>query len=480
MIRKSFAALLLLMLAMVALAPVSAQATEVKMWIAFTDNRLDWTQDKAAKFNELFPQYNVVVEGYPNYEQLFAATALAAGNDALPSVVQYFEVATRNALDSGYFKPLADAIGDRTEINGVAVALDDIIAPTTNYYTIDGRWSSMPWNTSSSIMFSNMSILEAAGVAAPPATWAEVEVACEAIMALDNAPEFCFTWPNHGWFFEQWMAQQNQTFANNSNGRDARADVVEVNTPAALALLTWLKDMQTKGYLYYSGARDGSSWGTVDQAFQSQQVAMAVYSSSDTAIYTETGAANGYEVRASFLPYNQAAEGGWTGNLIGGASLWLVDGLAPEVEEGALTWLLWLNNTENAAEWHQITGYLPIRNSSVELLNSTGWFEAIAPNASEVWTASALVQAAQGQNWFEANPNFIIASEQLAGSQATPATQGAILGNFPAIRSIVTQAVDTVLLTDGADIAAILGEAQTNASATLDQYNSLVARALGQ
>jgi sn-glycerol 3-phosphate transport system substrate-binding protein len=460
--------------------PGFAQDTaEIRMWIAFTDYRLDWTQQKAAQFNEQFPQYNVVVEGYPNYEQLFQATALAAGNDSLPAVVQYFEVATQNARDSGYFKPLAAAIGDRTEINGIPVALDDIIAPTTNYYTIEGQFTSMPWNTSSSIMFSNMSILNAAGIDTPPATWAEMEAACETIMASAAAPEFCFTWPNHGWFFEQWLAQQNQTFASAGNGREGRAAEVAWNSPAAVALLTWLRDMSDKGYLYYSGARDGASWGTVDQAFQGQQVAMAVYSSSDTAAYTNTGIELGYEVVASFLPYNQDAEGGWTGNLIGGASLWLVDGLAPEVEEGTLTWMLWMNNTANAAEWHQVTGYLPIRNSSVELLSGDAWYDTIAASASQVWMDDIGVQGAQGQVWFEANPNFIVASNQLAGSQNTAATQGAIMGNFPAIRSIVTQAIDTVLLDPASNIEETLTAAAESANASLSQYNALVERALG-
>jgi sn-glycerol 3-phosphate transport system substrate-binding protein len=478
--RKNVVALFIVLAGiLLAVAPAFAQATEIRTWIAFTDYRLDWTQEKAAQFNEQFPQYNVVVEGYPNYEQLFQAAALAAGNDSLPAVVQYFEVATQNARDSGYFKPLAEAIGDRTEINGVPVALDDIIAPTTNYYTLDGQWTSMPWNTSSAILFSNMNILNAAGIDTPPATWAEVEAACEAIMALDSAPEFCFTWPNHGWFFEQWLAQQNEVYVNNGNGRDARGTEVAINNPGAVALLTWLRDMSAKGYLYYSGARDGASWGTVDQAFQSQQVAIAAYSSSDTAAYTNTGNENGYEVRASFLPYNQDAEGGWTGNLIGGASLWLVDGLSAEVEDGALTWLLWLNNTANAAEWHQITGYLPIRNSSVELLSTDAWYDTIAESASSIWMNDSGVQAAQGQVWFEANPNFRVAGDQLAGSQDTPATRGAIMGNFPAIRSIVTQAIDTILLDPSTNIEEVLAATAESANASLSQYNNLVARALG-
>jgi sn-glycerol 3-phosphate transport system substrate-binding protein len=273
-----------------------------------------------------------------------------------------------------------------------------------------------------------------------------MEAACEAIMALENAPEFCFTFPNHGWFFEQWLAQQNATYANNDNGRSARATEVTFASEAGVAILEWLDDMLAKGYLYYSGAQGGASWGTVDQAFQSQQVAMAAYSSSDTALYTQTGIDNGFEVVASFLPYNQ--ETGWTGNLIGGASLWLVDGLPTEVEDGALGFLLYLTNTENAATWHQVTGYIAIRESAIEMLTAEGWYDE--------------------------NPNFRVASDQLSQSTVTVATSGAILGAFPSIRNVVTQAVDTVLLTDE-PAADVLAAAQAEANTILEEYNLLYA-----
>lgn len=430
------------------IVPVFAQdAIEIPVWIAFTDeNRLGWAQDRAAEFNAMLPQYNVTIQGYANYEELFAATALAAEQNSLPAIVQYFEVATQDARDSGYFRPIEEALAGRTEINGLPVNLDDIIAPVRAYYTLDGQFTSMPWNTSSAIYFNNMSILNAAGIDTPPATWAEIDAACEAIMALEDHPEFCWTFPNHGWFVEQWVAQQNEAFANNGNGRDARATEVTINTPAAQALMSFLDEQAAKGYLYYSGAQGGNSWGTVDQAFSTQQVAMAAYSSSDTAVYTQVGVDNGFEVVASFLPYNQ--ETGWTGNLIGGASLWLTAGLSPEVEDGALSFLLYMIQPENAASWHQVTGYIAITGAANELL--------------------------EGEGWFETNPNFRVAADQLAQSTVTPATSGALVGAFPSIRNVVTQAVDTVLLTDQA-VADVLAAAQAEANQILADYNALAA-----
>lgn len=425
-------------------AAVAQEPAEIEVWVAFDDYRLDWVNEVAAEFNAMFPQYNVVIVGGRSYETMFAEATVAAEQGEQPAVIHYFEAATQDARDSGLFKPIADALGDRTEVNGLPVDLDDFIGPVAAYYTLDGKFTSMPWNTSSAIWFSNMSYLEAAGITEPPATWDEVEAACEAIMALDNAPQYCFSWPNHGWFFEQWLAQQNALFVNNGNGRDERATEVAFNSDAGVAILTWLDDMYNKGYLYYSGAQGGDSWATVDQAYQTQQIAMAAYSSSDTTLYTQFGVDGGFTTVASFLPYND--DTGWTGNLIGGGTLWLTDGLDPEVEEGALTFLLYMTNTENAASWHKLTGYIAIRNSANELLESEGWFDE--------------------------NPNQTVAAAQLAQSQVTPATSGALVGGFPAIRTEITGAIDRVLLTDD-DPAEVLAEAAEEANIIIEEYNLL-------
>lgn len=437
---------LVMMLALVApgAVTVAQEKTKIDVWIAFQDYRWDWTKDVAARFNEMFPQYEVVVTGGYSYETVFAQVAVAAEQGQLPAVVQFFEAGTQDARDSGLFKPIADALGDRTEINGLPVDFDDFVEPVRAYYTLDGKWTSMPWNTSSAIMFSNMNYLRAAGWEKPPATWNEVEAACEAIMALDNPPEYCFTWPNHGWFFEQWLAQQDALYVNNGNGREARATEAVFNSEAGVAILQWLDDLYNKGYLYYSGAQGGESWSTVDQAYSTQQVAMAAYSSSDTTLYTQMGIEGGFETVASFLPYND--DTGWTGNLIGGATLWLADGLDPEVEEGALTFLVYLTNTENAADWHKITGYIPIRYSAYDLLEAEGWFE----------------------QW----PNQTVAVQQLAQSKVTPATSGALVGGFPAIRNLVTAAIDRVLLSDD-DPKAVLDEAVAEANRIIEEYNLL-------
>ncbi len=120
--------------------------------------------------------------------------------------------------------------------------------------------------------------------------------------------------------------------------------------------------------------------------------------------------------------------------------------MTTEVEDGALTFLLHFTNAANAASWHQFTGYIPVSKSAVEALETEGWFEA--------------------------NPNSRIAGEQLAGSTATSATAGAIVGAFPAIRNHVTNAIEQVLVNDR-DVVEAMTEAKELSDETLSEYNLL-------
>src|SRR5690606_30008893 len=104
------------------------------------------------------------------------------------------------------------------------------------YYTIGGDWSSVPWNTSTPIFYANTNLMEQAGVESIPTTWQELEAACAEFQPLVDAGTItgCVTWPNHGWFFEQWVAQQNEIMVNNGNGREGRPTEVNLTSDAAI------------------------------------------------------------------------------------------------------------------------------------------------------------------------------------------------------------------------------------------------------
>jgi len=425
---------------------VAAAPVEIRVSIAFTDKRLDWTVERADEFNALYPQYNVVIDPVGSYNEVFQAAMLGAEQGNPPAIIQFYEAATQEARDAvlpngdPFIKSVSDAIGGQAEINGVKVVLDDVVSAPRNYYSLEGSLQSVPWNTSTTIMFTNMSILEAAGVTEIPETWEEVEVACEAIMALDDAPDGCIAWPNHSWMVEQTMAQQGELFVNEDNGRSDRATEVYLNSDGIIGYVEWWKGLYDDGYYLYTGVvRD---WGGTVHLFDAQQVAMLVTSSSFATSLTDAGNETGYEVVASFMPYNQDIPR--KGNLIGGATLYMLNGLDPEVEMGALMFMNWFQIPENSASWHQLTGYIPITQPAVDLLESEGWFEA--------------------------NPNHQVASLQLDDSEATPASLGPLVGNFMAIRDVFTAATEKIMVED-VDITETMNEANEDANALLADYN---------
>ena len=116
--KGSLLVVLVLVLALSAIAPVFAQdKIEIPVWIAFTDGRLDWAREVATQFNEDFPQYNVTIEGYADYESIFSAASLAFEQGTQPAIVQYSKRA-QDARDANStvcaVQSVAEAFGDRT------------------------------------------------------------------------------------------------------------------------------------------------------------------------------------------------------------------------------------------------------------------------------------------------------------------------------------------------------------------------------
>jgi sn-glycerol 3-phosphate transport system substrate-binding protein len=115
-------------------------------------------------------------------------------------------------------------------------------------------------------------------------------------------------------------------------------------------------------------------------------------------------------------------------------------------EDGALAFLNFFSNPENAAEWHQITGYIPITKAAEALLVDEGWYEE--------------------------SPNSKVASDQLAAAENTPASLGALLGNFVGIRDVITGAIEDILVND-VDVAERLSQANEEANRSLTEYELL-------
>jgi sn-glycerol 3-phosphate transport system substrate-binding protein len=412
----------------------------------------DWAQQsdpiqkQVAEFNRRHPQYRAVVERV-NVESYTQEVARAARAGTAPHIATYFWPFLQDALDirdpdgRPLFTSVTKAVGGREEILGEPVVLDDIVDNIRAHYTVDDELSSMPRNTSTALLFSNIDALRAAGIAEPPSTWAEVEAACAALAGRDGARRGGITWPNDGWLFQQSVAQQGGLLSDHENGRSGRSEKVDVMSPEMLAYATWWRDLHRAGHYHYTYTGKFDWWRCME-AFADGDAAMLISTSAEAGPIVRAARRAGFRVQVSRMPYNERA--GYAGNVIAGESLWLRDGLDEPTRDGALALLQFLTNPRNAASiYDNGRAFVPTTEASIDLLASEGWFDRY--------------------------PYYRPAIDQLRISPDSPATRGAVFGNYLPIQGAITQAMHDVMV-DGEDLVARFSRANAQAQQLLDEY----------
>lgn len=441
--KKVFTVLFLLLIAVSMNFAGGAQETEKKaeavkevkeiyFWHAFSDApRSKWIQDRADEFNASQSDYKVVVEAKGSYRDTLQAAVLADKQGAAPHIVQVFEVGSQLALDTGIFKPIGD-IG--------SFDTSDYIQPVLNYYTINGTVNSIPFNSSSPVLYINKDKMVEAGFDADyvPSTFSDVIKVLEAAKAkgVDGAK---YSMNLHGWFYEQWMAEQGAMLVNNGNGRDGRATETLLDSDASMKIGNFMAELASKDLYTYTGKVE--DWGGSDAIFQEGKAMMHVTSTAD--LGNITSAVEGkFKLGVGFLPIPDGAER--NGTVIGGASVWVAKNHPDDELTAARDFILYMTNTENMVSWHKLTGYYPVRKSSIDALKAEGWFDSDA--------------------------NQIVAFNQLLETKTNKATAGAVAGTLTDNRTIIETAIQKII--QGADVKSSLMEAKTLSDAKLSEYNA--------
>lgn len=410
----------------------AAGPIEIQFWHAFSDApRSGWIADRAAEWNKENPDFKVVVERKGSYRETLQAAVLAARQNDAPHLVQLFEVGSQLAVDSGIFKPIG-------EIGGIPAS--DYIEPVLNYYTINGDIYSIPFNSSSPILYYNKDKMTEAGLNPdnPPETFEDVIAMLEQAQAAGvEGAKIGFNL--HSWFFEQWMAEQGAPLVNNDNGRADRATEVNLTSDAAYNIVNWIDELNRRDMYTYTGRLE--DWSGSDAIFQEGKSMFHITSTAD--LGNISAAVEGsFNLGTGLLPIPSGVTR--NGVVIGGASVWVLDGHPTRELEAARDFVLFMTNTKNMVSWHKLTGYYPVRNSSVKQLENEGWFKE--------------------------DPNAYTAFDQLLNTIPNSATAGALMGSFLDTRTIIEEAIQKVL--QGGDVNAAMEEAKTLADDRLREYNA--------
>jgi sn-glycerol 3-phosphate transport system substrate-binding protein len=399
---------LIVLVSFLLLIPTMALAkTDIVWWHAHTGFLGERVNDIVKKFNASQTEYEVKAIHKGSYAETLTAGIAAYRSKTHPQIIQVFEVGTQTMLSSGAIYPVYQLMKDQ----GIKINWADFLSIVKSYYSYQGNLYSMPFNSSTAILYYNKTIFKKAGLKADkaPATYEEIEKIARAVVT-SGASKIAFTvsWPS--WtLMENMHAWHDQPFADKDNGFAGLATQLKINGPFAERLMDLLSRWQAQGLFTYSGR--GSKG---DQPVVNGEAAIGIASTALVGRLTQTAK---FEWGTGFLPRLSGYPQG--NSIIGGASLWVMKGHTPEQYKGVARFLEFLGKTEQQSWWHAQTGYLPISNSALKALQAT--------------------------DHFKKNPNMWTAFAQITKGKTTPNSQGVRLGNLAAIRDDIEAEMENIL-----------------------------------
>jgi sn-glycerol 3-phosphate transport system substrate-binding protein len=382
--------------------------SEVHFWHAMTGQLNNVVDALAKKFNERQNDYEVKPLYKGTYPETLTAAMAAYRSKTPPHIVQVFDVGTQTMLLSRAIMPVFQLMREQ----GMVIDWSDFIQPVLSYYSKNDRLYSMPFNSSTPILYYNKHAFQKAGLSPdrPPVTWKEVEEFSRRIISAGAATcGFSTGWPS--WIlFENMAAWHDLPFATNQNGFGGVEPQLLVNGEFQGKLIGRLVSWQAENIYSYGGRMDDP-----DPKFMRGECAM----------YLQSSALIGRFARSIRLKWGTGQLPHWgppykKGTSIpGGATLWVMQGLPPTDYRGIAQFFKFLAEPDQQAVWHQTTGYVTLTNASLKYLGQT--------------------------NHFLRNPDQWTAFAQLTSGNNTPNTQGIRLGNFVAVRDAIEDELENIL-----------------------------------
>ncbi len=388
--------------------PVKAEPQKLTLWHSMGGSGGEAIDKMVADFNASQTDAVVTAEFQGAYDDAITKLKSSVASGAGPDIMQLYDIGTRWMIDSGNAVVMQDLI----DKDGYDVA--QIEPNIAGYYTVDDKLYSMPFNSSTPILYYNKNAFEAAGLdpEQPPKNWDELETYATKLTKKQGDETLTgITIQVYGWFFEQYMSKQEKTFANNGNGREDAATAVEFDSNGGgVNLLTRWKKLVDAGVMGNMG-RDGTA---ITQAFAAGKTFMMMGSTASLNSISSAVGTN-FELGTGFLPDLDTGVNG--GVSIGGGSLWIMDRGSDDSKMASWDFVKFMIDPVQQVYWHQQTGYFPITVKAYEL--------------DEMKTHLA------------AKPQFQTAIDQLHSSPVT--ARGALLGVFTEARATVEANIEEML-----------------------------------
>ncbi|MAM72623.1 sn-glycerol-3-phosphate ABC transporter substrate-binding protein UgpB [uncultured Tistrella sp.] len=385
-------------------------ATKVEWWHAMGGELGQKVEQIAKDFNAGQSDYEIVPVYKGNYAETMTGAIAAFRAGQQPAIVQVFEVGTATMMAAkGAVKPVYQVMEEAGEPFDPKAYLQ---AVTGYYSTTDGRMLSMPFNSSTPVMYVNLDAAKKVGIdyKTDLATWEQVGDYIKKAQAAGSTCGLTTGWPS--WTqLENVSAWHNQPFASKENGFGGFDTELTFNGPVQVKHLETLGEWQKTKAFDYGGRRSDAR-----PKFISGECVLYIDSSASLA-----GIRNGvkdFTFGVTMLPYWKSAVEKPQNSIIGGASLWVLNGKSAEEYKGVAKFFSYLSSPEVQADWHLFTGYLPI--------------------------TTAAYDYAKKQGAYDKTPEAEVAIHQINLNPPTANSKGLRLGNFVQIRDVIEEEMEQV------------------------------------
>lgn len=361
------------------------RAETIAVWHAMSGKAGDAVQAQCARFNASQSEHAVRCGFQGDYARLMqkAVAAFRAGRQ--PTLVQFFDVAVRELIDSRAVQP----VWSLYEAEGDSAWPQTLLPPVLDWYADqDGRLVGQPYNVSTVLLYVNDTQLQAAGISNAPETWDELQRTGRALQAA--GVRCAFVTDLDAWTtLEQMAAARGMPIAAPRNGRGGEADAHYVLTTEPLReQLQWLIDGQREGWLRLDSQTKA---GDVASAFRSGECAMLLAA---TGVWSGIAATIGSRAEVSAHPIPVAAGATRHRTNIGGAAFYLMRGTSPDQQRAAAAFLRFVRQPEEQLRFSGATGFLPYTDEAVQRLRASAKSTPPTRDAVEAGLASLAHPAA--------------------------------------------------------------------------------------
>lgn len=404
--------------------------TEISFWHSMGGVNGQAIDTLVKKFNDE-NEYGITVKAQyqGEYDDSLNKLKSAQIGNMGADLVQVYEIGSRFMIESGWITPMQQMI------DADSYDLFQIEPNLAAYYTIDNQLYSMPFNSSTPIMYYNKEMFEKAGITEIPDSLEGIEAVGEKLLNEGGAGQV-ISLGIYGWFFEQFIGKQGLEYANNGNGRTEAATAVAFDSNGAAAnILTAWKSLYDKGYAPNVGK--GGDAGLADFSAGKSAITLGSTASLKQILQDVNGK---FEVGTAYFPKVKSTDEG--GVSIGGASLWALNNNDAKKTRATWEFVKFLISPESQAYWNAQTGYFPV------------------------------TTAAQEEPVFKENvekyPQFQTAIDQLHDS--SPKYVGALLSVFPEARATVESEIEN-LLNGNADVKTAVKNMADAINKSIEEYN---------